>query len=346
MPSSLKVETVDPDHASEEILQAMARHIAALSAERMPEDPVLPPGSLVAGLRHPAGGSEHRYVLVWNGPEVAAQAEVRLPTLRVHVASLDLSVRARDRRKGLARRLLHEVLATVLAHDRRLLLTHTSSRLPAGEAVLRHLGADPVMRQQFLQLDLQRLPTDLLPGLIRPSEARASDYRVWTQLGAYPAERLADIADLQDVMNTAPQGRREPVTSRTTIAQLLEEQDTLRLGGRQRITTFAEHRSSGRLVASTELRWELQRAGLVFQYATVVHPEHRRQALGRWIKAANLQEVVLANPEARFVRAGNTDDNMGMLAINRDLGFTPYSLHTDWQLTTAALQTYLVGTTA
>ena len=52
------------------------------------------------------------------------------------------------------------------------------------------------------------------------------------------------------------------------------------VGGRQRLTTFAEHRESGQLVALTELFWDPKRATLLFQHATAVRPEHRRT---RWV---------------------------------------------------------------
>lgn len=113
------------------------------------------------------------------------------------------------------------------------------------------------------------------------------------------------------------------------------------VSGTQRLTSFVEHRPSARLVAFSELYWDTKRAALLGQHATAVRPEHRRHSLGRWMKAASLQTAMRTNPSASLVRAGNTDDNLGMLRINQDLGFKPWTIHRDWQIETEMLAAYL-----
>ena len=110
---------------------------------------------------------------------------------------------------------------------------------------------------------------------------------------------------------------------------------------KRRLTTFVAHTPGGQLVGLSELYRDPKRASLVVQQATAVHPEHRRHALGHWIKAANLLAILTVNEQARYVRAGNTPDNTGMLRINQSLGFKPWTIHTDWQMATSRLQDYL-----
>ena len=337
----LRLEAVNTT-APEATLRAIARHNEALRAERMPEDPPLNEAATLAELRHKESAVEKRHFVLWDGAQVVASAKVNLPMdQNIHLAFTELSVLAPYRRRGLGKRLMAEIAAYAEQHDRRTLLTNASSRLPDGEAVLRHLGAELAMEQQFIQLDLGELEPGLLTRWMGECTTAAPNYCLWQHQGAYPTDRLGDIASMHDVMNTAPNGERDIQGWQTTPEQLRERDGAMTVGGRQRLTTFAEHRESGQLVALTELFWDPKRATLLFQHATAVRPEHRRHSLGRWIKAANLHAALAANPQARSVRAGNTDDNTGMLRINQKMGFKAHTIHTDWQLGTAALRAYL-----
>ncbi len=346
-PEPTVLEIVPTATASNAALRAVARHDEALRAERMPEDPPMNEDSVLAALRHQSADFSSRHFLLWEGGEVVGKAAVQLPLRQnIHSAFVDLSVLAARRRQGLARRLLGAVGTYASQLGRRKLLTNASSRLPAGEATLRRLGAELTMEQQFIQLVLSELEPGRLADWMTEARAGAPQYRLWQNQGAYPADRLEAIAGLHGVMNTLPRGSAsrgkrdlEPVP--TTPEALRAEEERLIASGARRLSTFMEHAPSGHLVAFTELLWHGDRPTLVFQHATAVDPQHRRHRLGRWIKAANLHALPVANPQARFVRAGNTDDNTGMLNINRELGFRPYATHTDWQMDTEALLVYL-----
>ncbi|WP_309572100.1 hypothetical protein [Deinococcus sp.] len=149
---------------------------------------------------------------------------------------------------------------------------------------------------------------------------------------------MVDVAVQRDVhtLRTTASGR---VPAGEAVLQ--HHDDTLKGTGRRRLTTFAEPGLGGPVVAFTELFWLNGQLKIMVQHGTVVHPEHRRQALGRWIKVANLYAARWVNPAARWVRAGNTDDNIGRLAINRALGFLPYDTHSDWEIDVQAVRAYL-----
>ncbi|WP_161883286.1 GNAT family N-acetyltransferase [Deinococcus alpinitundrae] len=341
--ATLRLEQFDPAAAPDATLRAAARFHETMRAERMPEDPPLDEAALIAGWRHPDAAAERCTFVLWDGDTVAASASLSLPRdHHTHTVSVNLGVIAPYRRRGLGKRLMRAAAEYAAHSGRRTVLTTADSRLPAGEVVLRRLGARLMMEQQFLQLDLAALQPQQLTNWLAEAEVSA-EYRVWQNLGAYPAERLAEIARLHSVMNTAPSGERDPEDIQTTPEQLRTEETAMFARAAQRLTSFAEHRPSGRLVAFSELFWDAGRPTLAFQHATAVHPEHRRHSLGRWIKAANLRALPSANPQARFVRAGNTPDNLGMLSINHALGFQPYTTHTDWQLEVDALRASLLG---
>lgn len=66
-------------------------------------------------------------------------------------------------------------------------------------------------------------------------------------------------------------------------------------------------------------------------YQGAVHPDHRGQGLGKWLKAAVLLDLPGEFPGVQRVRTGNADSNAAMLGINRALGFAPAFGRTDWQ---------------
>ena len=340
--SDLYFETIDITTAPQTTLLGIARHDQSLHAERLPEDPPLNQEAQLATLRYKKSNFERRYFLLWHQDLVVASAAMEMPLEQnTNWASVYLSVLPLYRRRYLGKELITQITAYAQQKGCDQLLTNASSRLPAGEAVLRHIGAQCTKQQQFIQLDLSQLEPTLLVRWME--EGQPIDYFLWPHQGAYPINRLGEIAYLRDLINIAPNDKPDVHTWQTTPASLQEEDELMSTSGKQRLTTFVAHRSSGQLVGLSELYWDPKRASLLFQQATAVHAEHRRHSLGRWMKAANLHTFLTVNRQARYVRAGNTPDNIGMQRINQALGFTPWTIHTDWQVGCKALQAYLRG---
>ncbi|QMW04790.1 GNAT family N-acetyltransferase [Spirosoma foliorum] len=291
-------------------------------------------------LRYKKSNFEKRYFLLWHQNQVVASATMDVPLdQNRHWASVYLSVLPAYRRRHLGKRLMAQIAAYAQQKGCDQLVTNASSRLPVGETVLRHVGAHLTKQQQFIQLDLSQMEPTLLTNWIQ--ECQNLDYHLWQHQGAYPIDRLAEIAYLRNIINTGLTDERAIHDWQATSESIQDEDDLLSKSEKQRLTTFLEHKSSRQLVGLTELYWDTQRASLLVQQATSVRTEHRGHSLGRWMKAANLQAILTLNSEAQYVRAGNTPDNIGMLRINQVLGFTSWMTHTDWQIDTSHLQTYL-----
>ena len=60
---------------------------------------------------------------------------------------------------------------------------------------------------------------------------------------------------------------------------------------------------------------------VVFQWGTLVLPEHRGHRLGMAVKVANLEQLARLAPERRSVQTMNDEQNPWMVQINKDLGF-------------------------
>lgn len=333
---------LDPLAAPSAHLYALAAHMEALRHERMPTDPPLDPEVVVDTLQRSDPAAERHHIVIWWHDRIVAHASIRfpLPPGSVH-ADAQVTVLPEFRQRGLMRALLLSVVHLAQQANRSLLRGFTSSRVPAGEAALLHLNARPVMRQQFMELTLREFDRQAVVSWIHQRAATSPDYRVWSHLGSYPEQRLPDIAAVYNLMNTAPQGTQSISFASMTPEKLRQDEQQFLAHGRQRLTTFAEHVPGGSLVAFTELFWETARPGIVIQHGTAVSPEHRQRALGRWIKSANLLALLERNPGAASVRAGNTLDNVGMLNINRALGFSTYLIHTDWEANVPDILAYL-----
>ena len=340
--TDLRLETADPRTASDALLRAVALHREAMRRERTPDDPPWIIETLVTEMRHVEPDEDAMLYGVWDGDRVVGAAGLFLPEKEnTHLGFVDLGVQAPYRRRGLGRRLLSEVVARAEARGRTKLVGGTSDRLPDGEAFLRALGAEAALAQHTNQLDLADLDRELLEGWVQAGEAKATDYSVWLNDGPYPQDRRAAIADLWNVMNTAPRGDLDMQDWEMTVERLEHWEEQIALTGERRLSAFAEQRATGELVGYSELFWQPGRDSLLFQGATGVRPEHRRHGLGRWLKATNLLAALSANPLARSVRTGNADVNEGMLAINYAMGFKPFMAQTDWQIETAKARAWL-----
>jgi hypothetical protein len=87
------------------------------------------------------------------------------------------------------------------------------------------------------------------------------------------------------------------------------------------VTAVAVHRETGVVAAYTDLAVPSGDPDVVFQWGTLVLPEHRGHRLGMAVKAANLRELGRLAPERRSVQTMNDEQNPWMVRINQDLGF-------------------------
>jgi mycothiol synthase len=248
-----------------------------------------------------------------------------------HLANYMIQILPEHRDKGLGKQFLERVLDVAKSANRSLLLTSSNDKIPAGTAFLEHFGFTPGLEQKVSQLEIAKLVTGLLEDWIKAGEIRASDYVLGCWDGAIPEDEIAAFAQLMDVMNTQPKGDLEMQDMHVSPA-LIRDMEKVKFGsGGKRVTSYVKHRSTGAFAGYTELEWHPTRASIISQEATGVNPEHRNLGLGKWLKAANLREMLRLNPEAKFVRTGNANTNAAMLKINVELGFKPYFTSIVWQ---------------
>ena len=113
----------------------------------------------------------------------------------------------------------------------------------------------------------------------------------------------------------------------------VRERDAMMAGQRRvAIATAARERSSGRLVAYSDMAWTTHDPENAFQWDTLVLREHRGHRLGALVKVANLERLLAEAPDARRVHTWNADENTHMNAINDAMGFVPRQRESVWRL--------------
>ncbi len=132
-------------------------------------------------------------------------------------------------------------------------------------------------------------------------------------------------------MNDAPREGLDLEDEHITPEQFRDGERRLAERGTQRLHSLARHDATGEFAGFTTLSWHPLLPQLVWQWGTAVRREHRGHAIGRWLKAANFNNLLERNPDAEFIDTWNAGSNKWMLAINDDLGFSPYIWYTAWQ---------------
>lgn len=158
--------------------------------------------------------------------------------------------------------------------------------------------------------------------LATAGDAAGPDYEVHCLEGEVPPGWAADVAVLKQSMSTdaPPGGLIIPETSwdaDRVHAEYARFSSTNRL-----FLGIVVHEPTGRVVALNELSASREWPdGMIHQRDTIVLSEYRGHRLGTLVKAANLEAVHAALPQAPAVHTFNAAENHHMLAVNENLGF-------------------------
>lgn len=191
------------------------------------------------------------------------------------------------------------------------------------------------------QLVLAELDPALLEQWQREGKQKAAGFTLGFWDGEYPEDHLDAIAELSDVMNTAPRENLDMEDTHMTPERLRQTEQAEAAVAMQRWTLYATETATGRLVGFTEVHWKPSSPQVINQGSTGLFPEFRGLGLGRRLKAGMLARIVRDRPGAKFVRTDNANSNAAMLAINHALGFKPYVSSCLWQLETNKAEAYL-----
>jgi len=344
IPESHQIRPFDPSDVRGDEFQAVHQFSNLMRQEYWPEDPPLAFDETVGHWRGVPAFVDRRAWVVWEGKQAVALGVIRIAQTEDnrHLADASIEVLPGWRRQGIAIRLLGQVVAVAEATNRRLLIGNTDSRIAAGDAFMTALGASLGLTMSTSQLDLTGLDRTLIRRWQEGNQQLAEDdFELVLWKGRYPEEHLGAIVDLLGVTNTAPRGKLDIEDARWTQEELRQWDASVVESGTERWTLAVVHRRSGKFAGYTEVFWNRHRRELLSQGMTGVFPEFRNRGLGRWIKAAMLEEVLRERPYLKRVRTGNAAVNAPMLKINRELGFRHYKDQGVWQIETKVARNYL-----
>ncbi len=275
-----------------------------------------------------------------SGAPVAAGV-LRMPVHdNTDLANLELYVHPAARRRGHGRRMVQALLAGARTQGRTRVLAEVPEPLDAGStpvgpgpALATSVGARRALREVRRTLELADLSAQRRMEIEHDALRYAEGYDILEWVGLSPADQLDDLAALQERMSTDPphgSTGREP--EHWDAARLRAQEEGTQERGRQRVVCAARYRASGRTVGVSTLAVNHACPEVVYQWNTVVAPEHRGHRLGILLKIRNLDHLARRSPHSRTVATWNAADNAPMVAINEALGFRPREAWTEWRL--------------
>jgi GNAT superfamily N-acetyltransferase len=330
----VNIERWDPLAASDDELRAHHAFDLEIEAER---DPETPPAPFELWRQQALTTTPFHETLRWvarDGEALAAAASLELGRTgdNAHLGEFDIGVAVSRRRTGIARELLARIVDAAAADGRTTLLASTPKDT-GGEGFLGAVGCEQAYLERRSRLRVKEVDQSLVDGWIADAKAKASDYTLLLFDGPVPDEHLEGVIDIHTAMNDAPREGLALEDERETPEQFRDGERRLAELGSVRMQVVARHDPTGQLAGFSTLSWNPLRPQVVWQWGTAVRREHRGHAIGRWLKAANFNNLLERNPDAEFVDTWNAGSNQWMLAINDDLGFRPYIWYTAWQAT-------------
>jgi mycothiol synthase len=324
---------------------ALNRHTNRIRLECLPDDPPIPLEETIQNFQSMPPFADIRLWAAWAHDQNEMIAQGNLLILRMeenkHLVQFDITVLPEYRLQGLGRELLGFIAGVTLEEQRRLLLTNSVDRVPGGAAFLTRLGAQKGMEAHTNQLRMLDLYHGLIATWLAKGQENLSEFELGIWEGAYPQEKLMEIAELNDLTNQQPLDDLEVEDTHMTPEQLRQLEVNIFARGNQRWTFYLVDRASGKFAGYSETIWNPNRPEIIRQEMTGIFPQYRNRGLGRWLKAAMLAKILEERPQVKVIRTGNADSNAAMLKINNELGFKPYMAETVWQVELQNVLDYL-----
>lgn len=340
-----ELKLFNPETASDAYFESRHTYLDTRWQEAMPDDPSF---SLEYSVKNARSwklveGVKLEAWHLWEDGQIVAELflSVGFDENNLHLFSLEIQVLKPHRRKGYTKPLLEKVLAFAEKHKRTLATGNTSSFMPDGQGFTEHVGATKGLEESISRLDLEEVDEKLLSNWLDLANSKARDFEMGFWGSRYPEGDIHAVAELFDVMNTAPRDDLDMGDWRTKPEELRggEAYDLAR--GVERWVLYVRHKPSRRLAGFTITYWHPENHENLEQNATGVLPEYRGNGLGRWLKAAMIRKVLKERPVVKRIRTGNANSNAPMLAINNQLGFKLYRSSIVWQLEMTRLEGYL-----
>jgi GNAT superfamily N-acetyltransferase len=270
--------------------------------------------------------------------EVVATAFFGLPQIEnIHTSHVHVAVALQARRRGYGRQMVDFVFEQARGSQRRLAIWQTGSPLEGtspGNAMSERLGATAALGSIRRELRLATLDRAELEGKLKElRDGPCANYEFHSWSGRCP-DNLVDGAAviIPIVMSDSPQGELDMEVEAWDATRYREYESMFVARRRDSLATAAADRSSGRIVAYTDLNVPMSERRVASQMGTAVVNDHRGHRLGLAVKIANALNLLDTFPDTETVQTHNAAENQHMIAVNEELGFRAVERSTTWQL--------------
>jgi GNAT superfamily N-acetyltransferase len=253
------------------------------------------------------------------------------------LANLTVDVHPDWRRRGFARDAAAGALKRIRELGRTRMLgevpTFTRHLNPApAEYLAQALGARPLHAERRRLLDLSELDPARLTSVIEDSRRHGANYSTVSWRDRTPVELVDEMAALTALMSTdPPQGELDLEAETWDADRYLERERSVIRQGREHLVVAARDDRTGHLAGFTDLAAS-RGAEVGYQWATIVHRDHRGHRLGMLMKALNLQWLLTELPHVRCLNTWNAEENTYMVSVNEALGYRPVEAWREWGL--------------
>ncbi|MFC3494327.1 GNAT family N-acetyltransferase [Glycomyces rhizosphaerae] len=159
----------------------------------------------------------------------------------------------------------------------------------------------------------------------------AYELRQW--VGAVPDDLLDTMCRMETmIISEIPLGEIEMEVEHVTPEKLRGREAVYAAEGRIISHTVAVERTTGEIVAWTEVGIDEGDYRDAHQAITIVDPAHRGHRLGLLLKLANLRQIRERFPHVEYIWTDNADVNAPMIAINELLKYTTVDASAEYQL--------------
>jgi GNAT superfamily N-acetyltransferase len=331
------IRRLDP-HDDAEFAAFHAAYAAASDFGR-PHADTWPLAEFVVPFRRTSPAVDHYGLIAAEGGDVVGVGAVELPlTDNLELADVAVFVPPEQRCRGIGTALAHQIATDLRQRGRRSWMCLIPGRgydqppgtVTPGEAFAARLGL--TVRQWELQRRLALpAPRERLDALAAEAAPKHRDYRLVRWVNACPAEYVEAYCRLKSAMvDEMPTGELEMEAEVWDEARLRDSEAQLDAQERDR-HLYAAVAPDGSMAGHTELVVPRHDPEVVYQWDTLVLPEHRGHRLGLALKVANLAWVQAEHPERRAVRTWNAESNGPMIGVNDALGFEPVEYEGSWQ---------------
>lgn len=341
---SVEIKEFDFRNATEDEYTAFNKCRNQIRLEQLPDDPPIPLEESIQGLKNLPDYIE---TIPWvasgtNNTEMVAYGLTQYSLEdNLHMAQFVINVLPEFRRQGLGKQFLSKIIEVAKKENRRLLITSTMARIPAGETFMNQIGAERGLETHTNQLAITDLDSNLVHEWQDRASERGGDFEIGIWEGRYPEEYLDAIVELYDLLNQQPFGDLDIEDFTFSADHIRQSEKSLFARGYDRWTLFVKEKETEKFAGYTEALWNPNRPEIIDQGMTGVFPEYRNKGLGRWLKAEMLDRIIANWPQVKYVRTENADMNAPMLKINNELGFKPYIAECIWQVETEKIAEYL-----